>query len=100
MGYAERFETDLTTTEIKASRVVVIAKDQSLPAPIVLGENGVKIPHQIIDNDAFGLFDPNEDAIDFYESIEGMRVTMPTPKVIAPQKNGNLYVTVKMVEIK
>ena len=25
-GYAERFETDLTTTEIKASRVAVIAK--------------------------------------------------------------------------
>lgn len=71
-----------------------------MPAPIVLGENGVKIPDQIIDNDAFGLFDPNEDAIDFYESIEGMRVTMPTPKIIAPQKNGNLYVTVKMVEIK
>ena len=44
MGYAERFETDLTTTEIKASRVAVIAKDRSLPAPIVLGENGVKIP--------------------------------------------------------
>ena len=71
-----------------------------MPAPIVLGENGVKIPHCIIDNDAFSLFDPNEDAIDFYESIEGMRVTMPTPKIIAPQKNGNLYVTVKMVEIK
>ena len=46
----------------------------------------VKIPDQIIDNDAFGLFDPNEDAIDFYESIEGMRVTMPTPKIITPQK--------------
>ncbi|MED3538361.1 DUF6359 domain-containing protein [Bacillus toyonensis] len=99
-GYAERFETDLTTTEIKTSRVAVIAKDQPLPAPIVLGENGVKIPNQIIDNDAFGLFDPNEDAIDFYESIEGMRVTMPTPKIIAPQKNGNLYVTVKNSEDK
>ena len=54
----------------------------------------MKIPDQIIDNDAFGLFDPNEDAIDFYESVEGMRVTMPTPKIIAPQKR-NLYVTVK-----
>ena len=42
-GYAERFDTDLTTTEIKASRVAVITKDQVLPAPIVLGENGVKI---------------------------------------------------------
>ncbi|KFN02627.1 endonuclease [Bacillus clarus] len=94
-GYADRFDTDLTTTEIKASRTSVIASNQSLPEAVVLGENGVKIPDQIIDNDAFGLFDPNEDAIDFYESVEGMRVTMQTPKIIGPQKNGNLYVTVE-----
>ena len=55
----------------------------------------MKIPDQIIDNDAFSLFDPNEDAIDFYESIEGMRVTMPTQnctsekwKFICNSKNG------------
>lgn len=93
-GYAEKFETDLAITEIKASRALVKAKNQQLPPAVVLGENGVKIPDQIIDNDAFGVFDPNEDAIDFYESVEGMRVTMQTPKIIAPQKNGNLYVTV------
>ncbi|KEK24905.1 DUF6359 domain-containing protein [Bacillus gaemokensis] len=93
-GYAEKFETDLSITEIKANRAVVKVKNQQLPSAIVLGENGLKIPDQIIDNDAFGVFDPNEDAIDFYESLEGMRVTMQTPKVIAPQKNGNLYVTV------
>ncbi|MBC6976092.1 chitobiase/beta-hexosaminidase C-terminal domain-containing protein [Bacillus sp. Xin] len=93
-GYAEKFETDLAITEIKASRALVKAKNQQLPPAIVLGENGVKIPDQIIDNDAFGVFDPSEDAIDFYESVEGMRVTMQTPKIIAPQKNGNLYVTV------
>ncbi|MEY8348587.1 DUF6359 domain-containing protein [Bacillus cereus] len=93
-GYAEKFETDLAITEIKASRAMVKEKNQQLPPAVVLGENGVKIPDQIIDNDAFGVFDPNEDAIDFYESLEGMRVTMQTPKIIAPQKNGNLYVTV------
>ncbi|EOP75216.1 endonuclease/exonuclease/phosphatase [Bacillus cereus VDM006] len=93
-GYAEKFETDLAITEIKASRVAVKANNQQLPPAIVLGENGVKIPDQIIDNDAFGVFDPNEDAIDFYESLEGMRVTMPTPQIVGPQKNGNLYVTV------
>ena len=48
----------------------------------------MKIPDQIIDNDAFGLFDPTEDAIDFYESIEGMRVTMPTPKLLPLRKTG------------
>lgn len=93
-GYAEKFETDLAITEIKASRAVVKEKNQQLPPAVVLGENGVKIPDQIIDNDGFGVFDSNEDAIDFYESLEGMRVTMQTPKIIAPQKNGNLYVTV------
>ncbi|MEN1938509.1 DUF6359 domain-containing protein [Paenibacillus sp. 102] len=93
-GYAEKFETDLAITEIKASQIAVKANNQQLPEAIVLGENGLKIPNQIIDNDAFGVFDPNEDAIDFYESLEGMRVTMQTPKIIAPQKNGNLYVTV------
>lgn len=60
----------------------------------------MKIPDQIIDNDAFGLFDPNEDAIDFYESIEGMRVTMPTPKIITPQKKRKFICNSKMVEIK
>ncbi|WP_144561720.1 DUF6359 domain-containing protein [Bacillus mycoides] len=94
-GYAEKFETDLLITEIKASRAVVKEKNQQLPPAVVLGENGIKIPDQIIDNDAFGVFDPNEDAIDFYESLEGMRVRMQTPKIIAPQKNGNLYVTVE-----
>ncbi|HHQ2481155.1 TPA: DUF6359 domain-containing protein [Bacillus cereus] len=93
-GYADRFETDLSITEIKAKFVTVTATNQKLPKTIVLGENGVKIPDQIIDNDAFGMFDPEEDAIDFYESLEGMLVSMPTPMVIGPQKNGNLYVTV------
>ncbi|MDM5153758.1 DUF6359 domain-containing protein [Bacillus sp. DX1.1] len=93
-GYAERFETDLAITEIKANRVAVTAKSQQLPEAIVLGEKGLKIPDQTIDNDAFSIFDPEEDAIDFYESVEGMLVTTPTPTIVAPQKNGNLYVTV------
>lgn len=94
-GYPDRFETDLSITELKANNITVKANGQALPKTVVLGVNGVKIPNQIIENDAFGLFDPEEDAIDFYESLEGMLVTMPTPTVIAPQKNGNLYVTVK-----
>ncbi|SFC26822.1 hypothetical protein SAMN04488168_10370 [Bacillus sp. 491mf] len=92
-GYADRFDTDLSITEIKAKLVIVKESNQPLPKSVVLGENGVKIPDAIIDNDGFGIFDPAEDAIDFYESLEGMLVTVPQPKVIGPQKNGNLYVT-------
>lgn len=93
-GYAEKFKTDLTTTEIKASEVIVKAHNVERPQAIVLGENGLQIPAEIIDNDAFGVFDPSEDAIDFYESLEGMLVTAPAPTIIAPQKHGNLYVKV------
>lgn len=92
-GYADRFDTDLSITEIKAKYVIVKENNQKLPEAVVLGENGVKIPDTIIDNDGFGIFDPAEDAIDFYESLEGMLVTVPQPKVVGPQKNGNLYVT-------
>ncbi|HDX9577521.1 TPA: chitobiase/beta-hexosaminidase C-terminal domain-containing protein [Bacillus pseudomycoides] len=92
-GYADRFDTDLSITEIKAKSLIVKESNQPLPKAVVLGENGVKIPDTIIDNDGFGIFDPAEDAIDFYESLEGMLVTVPQPKVIGPQKNGNLYVT-------
>ncbi|MFI8705955.1 DUF6359 domain-containing protein [Bacillus sp. NPDC077411] len=92
-GYADRFDTDLSITEIKAKYVIVKESNQKLPEAVVLGENGVKIPDTIIDNDGFGIFDPAEDAIDFYESLEGMLVTVPQPKVVGPQKNGNLYVT-------
>ncbi|EJR89803.1 hypothetical protein IKG_05973 [Bacillus cereus VD200] len=93
-GYADRFETDLSITEIKAKVITVKAEGQELPKAVIFGESGVKIPDKIIDNDAFDKFDPAEDAIDFYESLEGMLVKMPKPTIIAPQKNGNLYVTV------
>lgn len=99
-GYAERFQTDLTTTEIKASKAIVKSHNMEQPKAIVLGENGIQIPAEVIDNDAFGVFDPSEDAIDFYESLEGMLVTAPAPTIIAPQKHGNLYVKVENGENK
>ena len=50
-GYADRFDTDLSITEIKAKSVIVKESNQPLPKAVVLGENGVKIPDTIIDND-------------------------------------------------
>jgi predicted extracellular nuclease len=52
-----------------------------LPPAIVLGEGGRMIPDKIIENDVKGIvgqavakFDPEQDGMDFYESLEGMRV--------------------------
>jgi hypothetical protein len=89
-GFAEKASTDLTITEIEAT---TITKNGTapLPAPIKLGVDRIS-PPEIIDNDQFATFDPAEDAIDFWESLEGMYVQVDDGKVIALQKDGLVWV--------
>ncbi|OLS40007.1 endonuclease [Bacillus sp. MRMR6] len=89
-GYAEKTSTDLTITQIEASTISKNGK-APLPAPITLGVDRIA-PSEVIDNDQFGTFDPEEDAIDFWESIEGMYVKVDNPKVIALQKDALVWV--------
>ncbi|MCM3668115.1 5'-nucleotidase C-terminal domain-containing protein [Mesobacillus maritimus] len=97
-GYDDMLKTDLATTEINADRgtVEVIASNQELPAPLVIGED-ITPPTQIIDNDQFAEFDPEQDGIDFYESIEGMLVAVENPIAVGPQKYGELPVIAEKV---
>lgn len=97
-GYSDRSSTDLTMTEIAASTITKKASGVTLPDPIVLDKN--TIPSQVTDNDQFGTFDPSEDGIDYYESIEGMRVSLNNPTVVGPQKNGEVPVIVGQVDGK
>lgn len=90
-GYAEKAQTDLPVTEISASAIEVTEAEAELPAPVILGVDR-QIPTEIIDNDGFAEFDPEEDGIDFWESLEGMLVEVNNPKVVAPQKYGELVV--------
>jgi uncharacterized protein len=69
----------LSLTEI--FRPTVTAAEGGSPiAPLVIGEGGRIPPNRIIDNDSTGnvdstpIFDPQQDGIDFHESIEGMLV--------------------------
>lgn len=78
--------TDLTTTTIVAEQVTKTAT-AALPTALLIGED-VKAPAKVIDNDQFATFDPAEDAIDFYESLEGMRVAVKDAKIVAPQSGG------------
>ncbi|PNQ79354.1 S-layer homology domain-containing protein [Paenibacillus sp. F4] len=75
---------DLTTTEIVVSSVKVIANDRPLPAPILLGEQGRVMPTSVVDHDGMTVFDPQEDGLDFFESLEGMRVELKDATVIGP----------------
>ena len=90
-GYAEMKTTDLPVTEINATKLERLEENHPLPEPVILGENG-NLPTEIIDNDGLSVFDPEEDGIDFYESLEGMLVAVKDPKVVALQKYGELTV--------
>ncbi|MDP5275921.1 chitobiase/beta-hexosaminidase C-terminal domain-containing protein [Chengkuizengella axinellae] len=85
---------DLLTTQISANSVQVIAMDHTIPAPVELGVDR-EIPTSVIDNDGFDVFDPEEDGIDFYESLEGMRVVINDASVIAPPKYDEIPVVLE-----
>lgn len=82
--YNEGSSSNMTSTQITLNTINTIAKEADLPEPVVLGKGGRAIPSSVIDNDGLTVFQPTEDAIDFYESLEGMLVTLPTPTIISP----------------
>ena len=89
-GYAEMKTTDLPTTELTNTTVEKLGT-VTVPKPIVIGKD-VTPPAENIDDDRLTDFNPGEDGIDFYESLEGMLVQVSNPKVVAPQDYGELVV--------
>lgn len=83
-------EGDLLSTQINArnGKIETIAKNVALPTPIAVTED--KLPRDVIDNDGFEQFDPEEDAIDYWESLEGMRVSFSGLQATAPQSYGDI----------
>ena len=81
---------DLTITEIQTPTVALQSSGNPLPPPIVIGTGGRIPPMSVIDDDAAGdvetsgTFDPATDGIDFYESLEGMRVQLNNPVAVGP----------------
>lgn len=90
-GYDDRYQVDLPSTEIAASTVEKVRSGETLPAPVVIGKDRTA-PTDVIDNDGLATFDPEQDAIDFYESLEGMLVQVDDAKVVAPQNYGEVVV--------
>ncbi len=66
---------NLSTTQISGPTVSVGSSGNALPAPVIIGAGGRIPPSENIDDDAFATFDPATDGIDFFESLEAMRVT-------------------------
>ena len=85
-------EADLTRTTVQAMAVKVEETGQALPVPVVIGPQGRRVP-TFIDNDGLERFEPEEDAVDFFESLEGMRVEVRDARVVGPtSRHGEIVV--------
>jgi endonuclease/exonuclease/phosphatase family metal-dependent hydrolase len=74
----------LTVTGLTAKAVRVLSHGDPLPQPIRLGLGGRLPPGEVIDDDGLEFFEPAFDGLDFYESLEGMRVEIAEPVVVGP----------------
>jgi len=83
---------NLTMTEIALPTIVVQSSGNALPAPIIVGTGGRIPPNTIIDDDSSGdvettsTFDPQNDGIDFWESLEAMRVQINNARAVGPSR--------------
>lgn len=66
----------LPLTQIVGPTITVLSSDAPLPTPVEIGAGALMPPTEVIDDDSFAEFDPESDGIDFYETLEGMRVTL------------------------
>jgi hypothetical protein len=80
----------LSVTRLITVTVQVLSTGVGLPAPVLIGLDGRIPPNQIIEDDAIlgnvetsGDFDPATDGLDFYESLEGMRVRVNDPIAVS-----------------
>ena len=82
--------TNLTTTQLASPTITVLSSGNALPVATVVGTGGRVPPGAVIDDDATGSvetsgsFDATTDGIDFYESLEAMRVQVNNAVAVGP----------------
>ena len=77
----------LTVTQIVNATITKLGKAE-LPKALNISE---KMPKDIVDNTPT-KYNPETEALDYWESLEGMRVEVTKPKVTGPQYKGDIYV--------
>jgi uncharacterized protein len=82
---------NLTTTEIVSPQIAAGTASGAVSATrIGTGPDAILPPDEIIENESGDvetpgfLFDPEQDGIDFHESLEGMLVSIEDPAVVGP----------------
>ena len=75
---------NLSITELVNPQVTLISSNEILPEAIVIGLDGLMPPTENVDDDNLTNYQPETDAIDFYESLEAMRVTVKNAQAVSP----------------
>lgn len=81
---------NLTLTQLTSPTFTIQSNGNPLPAPVVIGAGGRVPPTMVIEDDTTGsvetggTFDPQQDGIDFYESLESMRVQVNNAVAVGP----------------
>jgi len=86
--------SNLTLTELTSPAVTRLGT-RAVPAATMIGAGGRVPPTTVMDDDAngdietSGTFQPATDGLDFYESLEGMRVQVNNPVAVGPSNTFN-----------
>jgi len=76
---------NLSITELVEPVLDEVARgDGPLPAAAVVGAGGRLPPSEVVDDDALAEFLPELDGLDFYESLEGMRIVVEDAVAVSP----------------
>ncbi|MEB3883574.1 choice-of-anchor I family protein [Lyngbya sp. CCY1209] len=82
-GGADSGNLSITQLEATNANVTVESSGNAVPAPTVIPDDRTP-PTATIDDDNLTSFDPETDGIDFYESLEGMRVQVNEAVAVSP----------------
>ena len=98
-GDTDSTTSNLSVTEIGSPTTVTLTSGNALPAPIVITPTTVPstyAPDLGGGDIESGAIQPTRSALDYYESIEGMRVELDNAQVVGPSDSyGEQYVTTK-----
>jgi predicted extracellular nuclease len=96
--------SNLSTTELDRPVLRINSHDHPLPPPVVLGVGGRNPPVHVLAGDASGdietgrkPFAPTRDAIDFFESLEGMRVQLDDAVAVGPTRRAGAVAELALV---
>ncbi|MGZ5431712.1 MAG: endonuclease/exonuclease/phosphatase family protein [Thermoanaerobaculia bacterium] len=86
-------ENHLSVTLLADPALRTIRRGDPLPTPVVLGNDGRPIPRGSVSSERMQIYAPELHAMDFWESLEGMRVEVREPVVTGPASSyGDLVV--------